>query len=304
MFVLDRNSKKYLKLAILMLVLVALTGCTRNIDSNGVLIADRAINSTTPWNMSNGIFDFILVIPLAKLILMITDIFGNVAAGVVAVTVIVNIIILPVMIKSTVSTQRMQMVQPDVLKIQNKYRGRKDQASQMRMQQEISELYKKNNVSMFGSLTTLVTLPIMIAMWQSVQRIEILYDTAFLGINLGSIPMGQITGGNFAYLALILLVGITQFFGIQMTNIMMKKKNTYRETSQTKQLKMTNNIMTVFIIYMAAIMPAAMSLYWITTNVINIIRTWYIYEHHVEEKKKAEPEIPDYVKRDETNKDK
>ncbi len=303
MLALDKRTKNYLKAALLLLVLVVLTGCARNLDSSGNLIADRAINSSTPWDLSNGIFNFILVIPLAKLILFITDIFGNVAAGVIVVTILVNIIILPVMIKSTVSTQKMQLLQPEVQKIQNKYRGRRDQASQMRMQAEMNELYKKNNVSMFGSMTTLVTLPIMIAMWQSVQRIEILYTTSLLGINLGSIPMGQITSGNFAYLALILLVGITQFFGMQMTNIMMKRKKSYRETSQTKQMRMTQNIMSVFIIYMAAIMPSAMSLYWITTNVINIIRTWYIYEHHVEEKKEVEPELPDYVKKDIDKKD-
>ena len=33
-------------------------------------------------------------------------------------------------------------------------------------------------------------------------------------------------------------------------------------------------------------MPAAMSLYWITTNVINIIRTVYIQLFHIEKAKK------------------
>ena len=70
-------------------------------------------------------------------------------------------------------------------KIQRSNKGRKDQASQMRQNAEIQNLYKKNNVSMFGSFATFLTLPIMFAMWQAVQRIDILYSTYIFGINLG-----------------------------------------------------------------------------------------------------------------------
>ena len=84
------------------------------------------------------------------------------------------------MIKSTVSQQKMQLIQPEMEKIQNKYKGRKDQTSQKRMSAEIQALYKKNDVSMLASFTTFLTLPIMFAMWQAVQRIEILYQTVIV----------------------------------------------------------------------------------------------------------------------------
>ena len=41
------------------------------------------------------------------------------------------------MIKSTVSQQKMQLIQPEMEKFKNKYKGRKDQTSQMRMSAEI-----------------------------------------------------------------------------------------------------------------------------------------------------------------------
>ena len=47
-----------------------------------------------------------------------------------------------------------------------------------------------------------------------------------------------------------------------------------------------NNVMTLFIVYLAATMPAAMSLYWITTNIIGIVRTVYIQFFHIEKVKK------------------
>ena len=186
------------------------------------------------------------------------------------------------MIKSTVSTQKMQLIQPEMERIQNKYKGRKDQTSQMRMSQEIQNLYKKNNISMLSSFTTFLTLPIMFAMWQGVQRIKILYDTNFLGFNLGTKPIDKVFSFDISYILLLLAVAVTQYFAMKITEIMSKRKPRYRQSSQMKSMNMMNNFMTLFIIYFAAIMPSAMSLYWMTTNIITIIRTWYIYIYHIE----------------------
>lgn len=284
--VLDNRTKKILKVFCLVFLVAILTGCTQNLDANGNLIASRAITKSTPWTIDAGWFDFFFVIPIAKGILFINDYVGNVAYGVIGVTIIVNIITLPIMIKSTVSTQKMQLLQPEMERIQRKYQGRKDQASQMRQNAEIQNLYKKNNVSMFGSLATFLTLPIMFAMWHAVQRIEILYKTNVFGINLGAKPISHIIDFDIAYLVLLILVAVTQFFAIQITQIMAKRSPKYRVTKQMKSMNTMNNIMTVFIVYLAATMPAAMSLYWITTNVINIIRTVYIQIYHIEKSRK------------------
>ena len=70
---------------------------------------------------------------------------GNVAWGVVGMT-ISSILILPIMIKSTESTQKMQLIQPEMERIQRKYAGRRDQASQMRQSAEI-QAYIKSIIS-------------------------------------------------------------------------------------------------------------------------------------------------------------
>lgn len=284
--VLDNKTKKILKIFCLVFFVAILTGCTQNLDSNGNLIESRAITTSTPWTLSAGWFDFLFVIPLAKGILFINEYVGNVAFGVIGVTIIVNLITLPIMIKSTVSTQKMQLLQPELEKIQRKYRGRKDQASQMRQSAEIQNLYKKNNVSMFGSLATFLTLPIMFAMWHAVQRIEILYDTIVFGVNLGARPIEHIFSLDIPYIVLLILVALTQFFAMQINQIMARRSPKYRPSNQMKSMNTMNNIMTIFIIYLSATMPAAMSLYWITTNVITIVRTIYIQFFHVEKAKK------------------
>ena len=189
------------------------------------------------------------------------------------------------MIKSTVSTQKMQMLQPELEKIQRKYAGRKDQASQMRQSAEMQALYKKHDVSMFSSFTTFLTLPIMLAMWQSVQRIEILYQATFFGLNLGATPMSQITSGNWVYIIIVAIVGITQYLAIEINNIMLKRNPRYKVSKQQKSMKTMNIVMTAMIVWFALSMPTAMSLYWITTSLVTIIRTVYIQIYHVEKKK-------------------
>lgn len=282
---LDQRTKKFLKVFALVAFVFVLTGCGQNLDAKGNLLADRAINSATPWSLDAGFFDFILTIPIAKGILFITDILGNVAWGVVGMTIFINILILPIMIKSTVSTQKMQMLQPELEKIQRKYAGRKDQASQMRQSAEMQALYKKHDVSMFSSFTTFLTLPIMLAMWQSVQRIEILYQATFFGLNLGATPMSQITSGNWVYIIIVAIVGITQYLAIEINNIMLKRNPRYKVSKQQKSMKTMNIVMTAMIVWFALSMPTAMSLYWITTSLVTIIRTVYIQIYHVEKKK-------------------
>ena len=284
--IMNHKTKKVYKLLGFVFILMVLTGCTSNVDENGVLLAERAINNSTEWSMSAGWFDFLFVIPISKTIIYISEHIGNIAVGVVLVTVLINLLILPIMIKSTTSSQKIQLIQPEIQDIQRKYKGRKDQASQMRMSQEIQNLYKKHDVSMFSSFSTFLTLPIMLAMYQAVQRIEILYNASLFGIKLGDKPMDHIFTMDIGYILLVLAVGVFQFYAMRITTIMAKRNPRYRETAMTRQMNTTNYFMTAMIVYFAAIMPAAMSLYWITTSIIGIARTVYIQFHHVEKKRK------------------
>lgn len=273
---LDQRTKKYIKIVALVAFVFLLAGCTANLDSDGQLIASRAITADTEWSLSAGWFDFLLTIPIAKGILFITDLTGNVAWGVIALTIFINLLILPIMIRSTVSSQKMQLLQPEMEKIQRKYAGRNDQASQMRQSAEIQALYKKNNVSMWSSLITFITLPIMLAMYQAVQRIEVLYSSTFLTLQLGPTPMNMITSGHWQYIIVVSLVGLCQYFAIEINNIMARRSKKYRRTQQEQSMKTMNYVMIAMIVWFSLSLPTAMSLYWITTSIITVIRTVFI----------------------------
>ncbi|MBS5115680.1 MAG: membrane protein insertase YidC [Erysipelotrichaceae bacterium] len=280
----NSTQKKMFKVVSLIFLLVVLSGCARTVDAQGNII--KPITSETPWTLSAGIFDFLFIMPIAKFILFVEPYIGA-AFGVILATVIINLLTLPLMIKSQVSTQKMQMLMPKQEAIQRKYKGRTDKASQMRMSAEIQALYKKNNISMSASFMPFLTLPIMFAMWNAAQRLPILRETVFFGINLGAKPMTQM--GDWRYILIIVLVGITQFLSMEISKILMKKQKGYRENKAMDSMKYMNYFMVVMIIFMAYSMETAMSIYWITTSTITIIRTIYIHYNHVAKVETDEP---------------
>ena len=50
------------------------------------------------------------------------------------------------------STQRMQEIQPEIQKIQNKYKDKTDERSKMQMAQEMQNIYQKYDIHPFGSM--------------------------------------------------------------------------------------------------------------------------------------------------------
>ena len=115
-------------------------------------------------------------------------------------TVIIRLLILPLNIKSTKSNARMQEIQPEMKKLQAKYKN-----DPQKLQLETSKLMKENNVSMFGGcLPTLLPLPILFALYRVFYSITPTpgADLSFLWINNVFAPSGfNMTGIILAILA-------------------------------------------------------------------------------------------------------
>ncbi|MDU5413136.1 MAG: membrane protein insertase YidC, partial [Clostridium perfringens] len=92
------------------------------------------------------------------------DIFGVGAGYVITIfllTLLVRLILLPLNIKQTRSQQKMQEIQPEIAKLQKKYKNNPEKA-----QQEMMKLYKENNVNpMSGCLPLLIQMPILFALY-------------------------------------------------------------------------------------------------------------------------------------------
>lgn len=108
---------------------------------------------------------------------MIYNFFGNfgvhsLGLSIIVFTIITRLLLLPLAIKQQKSTKEMQLIQPELKQIQNKYKNKKDQESQRKMQAEMTALYQKHGVNPFGGcLPLLIQFPIIISLYQVLRNI-------------------------------------------------------------------------------------------------------------------------------------
>ena len=190
-------------------ILLLLSGCTRVVDSSGKVLPEKIVSASTTlsdiWSNESW-FSALFVFPLAKMINYLAPILG-IAAAIAIVTIFIKLITLTFTIKSTVATQKMQVIQPELTKIQKKYEGKKDEQSRMLMAQEMQALYGKHNINPFGTiLVSFIQLPIILAMWQAVQRSESVLNGSLFGASLQVTPLTGLMEGQALYIVIFALM--------------------------------------------------------------------------------------------------
>lgn len=100
---------------------------------------------------------------------------GSGAAWVLAIvglTIIVRILIIPLFKKQIRAQRAQQLIQPELKKLQKKYKGKRDSYSQQRMQAEMQAIYKDAGTSPFAScMPLLVQMPIFFALFRLLQAL-------------------------------------------------------------------------------------------------------------------------------------
>lgn len=96
----------------------------------------------------------------------------NIGICIILFTFVVNILLLPLTIKTQKSSKMTQVMNPELQAIQKKYKNKKDNESVMKMQQETQAVYAKYGVSPMGTcLPMLIQMPILFAMYQVIWKI-------------------------------------------------------------------------------------------------------------------------------------
>ena len=111
---------------------------------------------------------------LMNLIFNFTSSLGveNFGLCIILFTVIINLLMIPLNLKSQKSSKMMAVINPELRAIQAKYSGRNDQESMMRMRAETSAVYEKYGVSMAsGCLPMAIQLPILYALYPVIRNI-------------------------------------------------------------------------------------------------------------------------------------
>ena len=96
----------------------------------------------------------------------------NLGLCIIIFTVIIYAFMTPLQIKQQKFSKMNNVMQPELQKIQKKYKNKKDQSSQMKMQEETMAVYEKYGVSPTGScLQLLIQMPIFFALYQVIIKI-------------------------------------------------------------------------------------------------------------------------------------
>ncbi|APM41145.1 membrane protein insertase YidC [Clostridium kluyveri] len=181
----------------------------------------------------------------------------NVSYGIaiILMTLIIRIIILPLGVKQLKSSLIMNEIQPEVKKLQEKYK--KDP---QRAQQEMMKLYKEKGASPFsGCLPLLIQWPILIALYYVFNNLSGINGVSFLWIS--DLAKRDIF--------LAILSGITTYLS---TYFMMSSNN----SEQAKQTQTMNIGMSGFMVFMSLSFKSALVLYWVVSNLIQIAQTLVI----------------------------
>ncbi|EKZ7092349.1 membrane protein insertase YidC, partial [Listeria monocytogenes] len=116
-----------------------------------------------------------------------SDLFGgNYAVGIIVVTILIRLLIMPLMIKQLKSQKAMTSLQPKIKELQVKYAS-KDNETKQKLQQETMRLYQENSVNpMMGCLPLLIQMPILLGFYQAISRTAEIKTDTFLWMQLGN----------------------------------------------------------------------------------------------------------------------
>lgn len=213
-----------------------------------------------------GLWTSIFVKPLAFILLQLGLILKrNYALSLIIISLIIRLIAFPFTKKTAMQSELMKKAQPELTRIQNKYKNKQDQESMMRQSQEMMAVYKKYSISpMSGCLFSMIQLPLFIAFFEAVQRTPAIFEGKFLGLQLGTTPVvGFGTATIISYIILMILIAATTFFSFKLN----MTGNTLDDS-----MKMMPVMMSGMIIVMGLFMPSALGIYWITTNLFTILQ--------------------------------
>lgn len=243
------------------------------------------------------IYNLVIYNPIFNLLVWFYNVIpGNdIGIAIIALTIIIKLLLLPLTKKSLHSQKALQDIQPKIKELQKKYKDEKEV-----MAKKLMELYKTEKVSPFSScLPMIVQFPFLIAVYQVLRHgllsegFEKLYSfVANPGI-INPVSFG-IFDMSKPSIYLAVLAGIAQF--VQSKMMINKKPATIdgKEipgSKDEKTLAMTNKqmlyFMPLFTVFIGMSLPAGLSLYWFISTSFMAIHQFFLFRSH-SEKSKAE----------------
>ncbi|HUG85664.1 MAG TPA: YidC/Oxa1 family membrane protein insertase, partial [Euzebya sp.] len=212
---------------------------------------------------------------------------GEAAWGlaIILLTVTVRVFMIPLMVRQTKSMRSMQAIQPEMKKIQEKYKADRSMMKtdperykkiKEKQREAQMELYQEHGVNPVGGcLPLLLQMPVFLALFQVLQEPGPLKDdlasASFLGFrSLTDTAQSILSGGETGFVLgaaisavtlIVLQVGTTYWSQKQMM-----ARNTNAAAEQAQVQKIMLYVMPFFLGFLSFTFPIGVVLYWVTTN--------------------------------------
>lgn len=238
--------KKKLQLTSLLgLSLFIMTACTTNGTAS-----DITADSTDFW--SKFVYFFAEIIRFLSF-----DI--SIGVGIILFTILIRTILLPVFQTQMVASRKMQEAQPRIKALREQYPGR-DMESRTKLDQEMRKVYKELGIKHSSSLwPILIQMPVLLALFQALSRVDFLKTGHFLWINLGGVDTSFV---------LPILAAVFTFLSSWLSNKALSEK------SGATTGMMYGMPVLIFVFAISA--PSGVALYWAVSNAYQVLQTYFL----------------------------
>ena len=223
------------------------------------------------------LFNLLLYQPLLNALVFFYNFIPDIGIAIIFLTIIIRFILWPFNALTFKSQKALQALQPEIKKIQEKYKNQRQQQTKAMI-----ELYQKEKVNPFSScLPILIQFPILIALFQVLSKSldsSVGLPTLYPFIeNPGHLSPYFLNIINFAVpsFPIALLAGIAQYFQAKM----LPRFSPQLGISGSQDEKMTTAINRQMFYFMPALtviigisMPAGLTFYWLLTTLITIVQ--------------------------------
>lgn len=195
----------------------------------------------------------------------LATVFHSAGLAIIAFTIIVKTVMLPLTVKSIRSSKAMQDLQPKIKELQKKHGN-----DRQRISQETMALYQQYQVNpMAGCLPMIIQIPIFLGLYQSITTLSNTgtgyWDQGFLWLPSLDHPD--------PWKILPIAAGIFQFVQTQM----MRPKDQQKSTDpQQAMMNSVMNIMPLTVVFFGWSFAAGPVLYWATQSVYSVVQQWFI----------------------------
>lgn len=230
--------------------------------------------------MIGNIWNTVFKQPILQALLWLSALTGNLGVAIVLLTIIIQLVLLPLRLPSLRSTEKIRSLKPELDKLKEKHKN-----DNMAMAQAQMELYKTHNVSPFGSIIpTLLSIPVIIALYQ------VLLSSLGTIENVGTHFLWLDVTAKDPFYILPILVAVAQFIMSSMTmtasapksqdNKGEKKGSGDPADMATMMQGQMRFIFPLFSAFITATLPSGVGLYWLTSTASAIIQQHLVRRQH------------------------